>query len=166
MMSRSEQGAYFEGKGWQPLPLMTDQYTPLSLPLESSACVLPPPGWSTKALIGLQPGQDKSWRSPLGDSCQTLCPFDTLKHSQSSLGVSNVARHTPAALNRLLLTPATHSQEGEGDDAYIAEDVGKGASRVAQAEETDATVGHHCVFDHACLPVAQLAEKGPAALVE
>ncbi|MEW5319130.1 MAG: hypothetical protein WDW38_010300 [Sanguina aurantia] len=30
-------------------------------------------------------------------------------------------------------------QEGEGDDAYIAEDVGKGASRVAQAEETDAT---------------------------
>lgn len=41
MMSRSEQGAYFEGKGWQPLPLMTDQYTPLSLPLESFACVFP-----------------------------------------------------------------------------------------------------------------------------
>ncbi|MEW5301559.1 MAG: hypothetical protein WDW36_004412 [Sanguina aurantia] len=59
-------------------------------------------------------------------------------HRQRSLALSGLAIDAPAVSRRPPPTPATHLQEGEGEDACVAGDAGEGASRVAQAEGTDA----------------------------
>lgn len=66
-------------------------------------------------------------------------------HRQRSLALSGLAIDAPAVSRRPPPTPATHLQEGEGEDACVAGDAGEGASRVAQAEGTDAAVGHRRV---------------------